>query len=223
MNITIQDIQNLNGPLVRKIPDGRVVDTLKGRVIKQIVKDACFSAFVVATSEQSDEPVADSKSKLLDLEASTSPYKEGIDATLSDKPDNELFQLKPRKDLLLDLLREPEVPEESTEQKVQLLKEQAVEEFIIQRAKRAGRSSSNLAKQSLGKRVATGLASLDEDDGTHDEDFLTKASSFVIEFADRVFDPVDKSNKAYLQGVLAGIPADQQTSPDKPEKLSFDI
>ena len=203
--VQVSDFQLLTGALVQRGNDGRIYDTAKGRLIKQIYKDVAFTAVRAynANAARADVPVADTQSaKLLALEESTSPYKEGIDASPVDPVViNPLATHRPRTDLLFDILHHVDQDDAIATEKAAIVKQQAV---IEQASYIAGREkkTSPLAIRSVQRRIAEGLACLKADDGEYDALFLTAAATFVTDYPNKFMTDEDAANIGIVQAAL---------------------
>ena len=203
--VQVSDFQMLTGALVQSGNDGKIYDTAKGRLFKQIYKNTAFNAFRAfnAKATHADVPVADTQSaRLLALEASCSPYKEGIDASPVDPVElDPLAVYRPRSDLLFEILHHVDQDPAIATERASLLKQTAVMEqaaYIAGREKKA----SPLGIQSVQRRIAEGLAGMKVDDGTYDALFLTAASQFVVDYPNRFASDEDKANIGIIQAAL---------------------
>jgi hypothetical protein len=203
--VQVSDLQLLTGALVQRGNDGRIYDTAKGRLFKQIYKDAAFSALRAfnANAGRDETPVADTQSaKLLALEESCSPYKEGIDASPVDAVTiSPLATHRPRTDLLFDILHHIDQDEAIATEQASIIKQQAVMEQASYLAGRE-RKTTPLGVQSVQRRIAEGLASLTADDGTYDALFLTASAQFVVNYPNKFQTDEDSANIGIIQAAL---------------------
>lgn len=201
--VTIDDVHNLVGPLY-----ANNYPTLKCRLVQQVVKTAVFSAYSFK-DEDEDSP----RSSAADIEAqlaSTTPYKDGIDASLVEREKPLLAGKKPRADLVFDLLYHPDMDEDKVRELAESIKQEAVQAQIQSLVKRAMGSGSGGSK-GVGRRVAAGLHRLDTCDETWDEAFLTNAAEFLVNYTQKTFTDFDEANLNYLRGILEGRPEEKET------------
>ena len=203
--VQVSDFQLLTGPLVQKGNDGKVYDTARGRLLKQLYKDTAFAAMRAfnANTNRDEVPVADTMSaRLMALEESTSPYKEGIDASPVDPIElNPLATYRPRGDLLFEILHKADQDPAIAEEMASILKQQAIMEQCSYLATRE-KKTTPLAIQSIQRRVVEGLSLLKEDDGTHDPLFLTAAAQFIVDYPNRYMTDEDQANVNIIQAAL---------------------
>jgi hypothetical protein len=203
--VQVSDFQLLTGALVQLGKDGRIYDTAKGRLIKQIYKDVAFSAMRAyqANSSREEVPVADTEyARLLELDVSCTPYKEGIDASPVDPiVINPLATHRPRADMLFNILHHVDQDDKIATEKAAILKQQSVMEQAAYLAGRE-RKSTPLAIRSVQRRIVEGLSHLTLDDGTYDALFLTAASQFVIDYPNKFMTDEDAANIGIIQAAL---------------------
>jgi hypothetical protein len=203
--VQVSDFQLLTGALVQRGNDGRIYDTAKGRLLKQIYKDVAFSAIRAsnAKASQAEVPVADTEyARLLELDVSCTPYKEGIDASPVDPVViNPLATHRPRADLLFEILHQVDQDDAIATEKAKIIKQQSVLEQAAYIAGRE-RKTSPLAIRSVQRRIAEGLACLDADDGSYDPLFLTAASQFVVDYPNKFMTDEDAANIGIIQAAL---------------------
>lgn len=204
--LTIEDIQSLEGSLTR---NNDQYWTLKGAVIAQVVKDACFSAYAHRTPNERT-PIHDVPS-IEDVEMSCSPYKDGMDSTFESASVNDFAGKKPRSGLVRDLIDNPEADPDKLDVLAEHIKARAIQEFCQYQAQRALGTRSG-GSTGIKNRVARGAAVLDEMDESWDGAFINKAARFVLEtLMTRDFTDEDRINRNFLLGILEGKPAGNES------------
>jgi len=197
--VSIIDFQALEGPLTR---NNDQFWTLRGAVVSQVMKDACFSAYA-HRDPNAKTPVHDVPS-IEDVEQTASPYKDGVDATLVTPSANEFAGKKPRAGLIRAMIDNPEGDPKALDELAGHIKGRAIQEFCQYQATRALGTRSG-GSTGIKNRVATGAARLDEQDESWDDAFITKATHFVLEtLMTRDFTDDDRINRNYLLGILEG-------------------
>ena len=193
--IRLSDIHLMIGSLV----DTNGWPTFKGRVIGQIAKDSLFAGWLTYQSSlgETNSP-SDQGAALRALEDSVSPYKGGMDSTLSGLPDeNPLRGLKARADLIFDCLKSDTfMDDEKVTQIARMVKDRATNEQIASIGKK------NPNHKNVMRAVSVGLNTLDYADKSFDGLFLNKAVTFVNNYPSKFPSAEDTSNAALLMGVL---------------------
>ena len=224
--VQVSDFQLLSGALVQVGKDGRIYDTFKGRILKQIYKDVAFSAFRAYrnTSDTKETPIHDVQSaKLLALETSTSPYKDGIDASLADVVTIEpLLTHRPRSCLLFDILHKADIDEAITMEQAAIIKQQAMMEQAAYLALRE-KKTTQLAQRSFQRRISEGLNKLIVDDGEFDALFLTAASQFVMDYPNKFTNEEDNENIGIIQAALDFTGKSNEIALDHVSEITFDV
>ena len=219
MNITIEDLKMLEGGLstVNKTT-GAVYPTVRGRVYKQIIKSGIYAAFAYKDPEASKPPVADSA--LHNMEETCMPYKDGIDATLETFEQDPLFGIKPRKDLIRDIVDVSDVNPDDLDKFAAAIKAEAIDEQLVYMSKK------NTNKHGLTAKIKSGLASMEEDDGTYDELFITRSVEFVLQYPPKYPSEADVVNISYLEAVrnkIVGLPGPDEHVNDNVRAETFSI
>jgi hypothetical protein len=195
-NLTIETYKMMEGGLSVQGRDGRIYPTVRGRCLKQIIKDSLFSAYMHREPE-SQQPVADSR--VMSLEETCMPNKVGIDSSLVDPDTDVLRGKKPRASLIREMVDVAEVNPDDLDAFAQAIKDEAIQEQISYLASR----NSNEALASIKVRIATGLRALEEDKkGDLDEEFITRAFTFVADNPPRYPSAEDKANLGLIDASL---------------------
>ena len=194
--INISDIHLMSGSLI----GANDYPTYKGRVIAQIAKDSLFAGWMEYQAQQKDTAApSDASAALRALEASTSPFKDGIDGTLEGTFDvNELGGLKARKELIFDCLKTTEDMDDETIAKIaKIVKDRATAEQVASIAKK------NPEHRNVTRGIMVGLNNLEYSDESFDNLWLTKAVNFINQYPSRYPTDEDTANANLMQCVLA--------------------
>ena len=194
--VTIADIHLMTGSLI----GNNDYPTYKGRIIAQLAKDALFAGWMEYQAQQkTDTSPTDAANLLRELEASTSPFKDGIDGTLEGTFDvNELQGLKARKELIFDCLKTTEDMDDEVVNKIaKIVKDRASAEQVASIAKKSPEH------RNVTRAIMVGLNDLEYSDESFDDLWLTKAVMFINQYPSRYPTDEDAANHGLMMAVLA--------------------
>ncbi len=194
--INISDIHLMTGSLI----GANDYPTYKGRVIAQLAKDALFSGWMEYQAQQrGDTSPTDAANLLRELEASTSPFKDGIDGTLEGTFEtNDLIGFKARKGLIFDCLKTTEDLDDEVVTKIaKIVKDRATAEQVASIAKK------NPEHRNVTRAIMVGLNHLEYSDESFDSAWLTKAVMFINSYPSRYPTEEDAANHGLMMAVLA--------------------
>ncbi len=202
-NITPEDFGLLVGPFRHTNAMGEKFESTLYRLISQVIQDTAYSCMITARAaraKDSSNVVADQHDAIDDADSST-PFKDGIDATLETVEQPAHFSYRPRASLLTDILRavRPNLTDEDLEKTKEDFQKKAIENFVNYQAKGKPFTSDDVRVDiNIGARI------LDEDDGTYDHEYLLRSVEFTIKSSGKSFRQDDKDNRNMLIALRDG-------------------
>ena len=194
--VTIADIHLMTGSLL----GNNDYPTYKGRIIAQLAKDSLFAGWMEYQAQQKDTAApSDASAALRALEASTSPFKDGIDGTVAGTFDtDDLKGLKARKKLIFDCIKVTEdMDDDVVSQITKIVKDRASAEQIASIGKKSPEH------RNISRAVMVGLNALEYSDESYDSAWITKAVNFINQYPSRYPSDEDTANANLMQCVLA--------------------